>query len=161
MSDRGDVHSLSRYLLGKMLDHSDWQKDDPLPDLITPSDVDFVLDNNGSILFCELSSSAVEWRQVDRGQRWLYQSFLLDSLWHPKCSILCKHGVKPEDKRLIRTRIDVTSFQVMVFDYGDFRVSRVVDGNLNWQKFVKSWFQNPDGLRGNVIERSTVIAREC
>lgn len=146
----GGIHAPEAYALGKMLDHSGWA----LPRGITPCDFDVVFDNNGRIIFCELSSSIAAWEDVSVGQRWAYQSAIRKG---NHCAALCKHDVKPGDCKQINTRFDICLFQVMIYELQSFRVSRVIDGNNHWQAFVFGWFANPDGLRAEVISRSTVL----
>jgi hypothetical protein len=165
MIDAGEIRNIRRYLQSKLLDNSAWL--DIVGRKITPSDIDLVVDNGGKVLFCELSRTCSEWQELERGQRWLYQSVLLDSIKCPRCSILLRHNVDCDNNaatinelRKINTITDIVSFQAMIFVWGEFRVSRVVDGNEHWQAFVKAWFRNSDGLRGSVFEKSTVIQTE-
>lgn len=129
---RGGIHSEEAYALGKMLDHSAWSD---LPRKITPSDLDMAFDNDGKIIFGELSSSECEWQRLSRGQRLLYENAIKNS---PHCAVLCKHAVSLADGRPIDTRGDITSFQVMLYDYG-LVICPVFDGNDRWQKFILRW----------------------
>ena len=153
MTERGDIFAAEAYALGKMLDNSSWLKGDRvLRDNITPCDFDWVLDNNGAVLYAALESSIDQWRSMSIGQMRAYQAAIKKGV---HCAVICRHNVKPDERRKIDTRTDIVSFQVMVFELASFRISRVVDGNEHWQNFVFAWFRNPDGLRGEVIERST------
>ena len=139
MTNEGNIHSPEAYAQSKMLDHSGWYG--KLPRGSRPSDIDFVavkmvFDNNGSMLWGELSRSASEWGQLDYGQKWLYESAIKFS---PHCAVLCFHNA-PLDRK-IDTYRDVISFQPMVWDY-DFVAGRVYDGVENWHKFVNGWFKN-------------------
>ena len=149
----GAIYSEQAYALGKMLDNSSWQQGQKLRDGITPSDFDLVFDNMGAMLFCELSSNCDQWRLLEKGQRWAYQSAIKNN--RPHCAVICRHNVKLADLRQIDTRRDIVAFQVMAYDLAAFRISCVIEGNEHWQAFVLAWFQNADGLRGHVIERST------
>ncbi len=162
---RGSVFAEEAYAQGKMLDHSSWQRprdgDRPLPRSITPSDADMtvgeglfssipaVFDNRGNILFCELSSHAREWKEIQPGQLRLYEGLLRGN---PHCAVLCRHSVRPERKRKIDTRYDIESFHVRIFDHGFIELP-VVDGNQEWQSLVLRWYENP------VMMRRTIIAK--
>lgn len=150
----GDIFCEEAYALGKMLDHSSWAIGEKvLPRGITPSDFDLVFDNNGCVLFCELSSGASEWGEVSTGQCLTYKAAIRKGV---HCAVLCTHDVKVEYGRKIDTREDIISFQVMTFGWGSFWVSRVVEGSA-WPNFVFAWYRNPDGLRGHVLERSVML----
>jgi len=154
----GSIFSQEAYALGKMLDHSSWWRDPPkLPRGITPSDTDYppiplCFDNNGWVLWCELSSSFSAWHQVQTGQKWLYESILRNS---QHFGVLCQHNVRPEMQRPINTRYDIQSFQVMLWDFGYVR-SNVITGNGMWQKFVLSFYQpgQPEYIRRRIIGAS-------
>ena len=151
---RGRIFAEEAYALGKMLDHSGWQN---LPRKITPSDFDMIFDNDGAILFCELSSSSSEWKKLSAGQRWAYQSAIRYRVrWFPCLAVLCRHNLNPETGRKIDTMNDVIAFQVMLHDF-DFRVSRLIKGNEHWQKFVTAWFSNSSGLFGEILQRSSPL----
>src|SRR5262245_15408693 len=101
---RGAIYNEARYQLAKMFDHSCWLKGNRiLPRSITPSDVDAVLghqlsfipivfDNNKRMIICELSRSINEWRWLNAGQKWMYESLIYQ---HPHAAVLCKHDVDP------------------------------------------------------------------
>ena len=55
---RGGIYREAAYALGKMLNHSEWYG--KLARGITASDIDFVIDANGRIIFGELSSFCKE-----------------------------------------------------------------------------------------------------
>jgi hypothetical protein len=156
MTRRGAIFAEEAYAQGKMLENSSWNS--VLPRGITPSDTDMVFDNLGAIIHGELSSAVKEWTALARGQRWTYQSKIKHNACH--CAVLAHHNVKPEYGCKIDTLRDILTFQVMVFFWCDFRVSRIIEG-AHWQKFVTSWFRNPDGLRGEVFERGTTIPQEA
>ena len=118
MSDPGSIRLEQAYALGKMLDNSSWWRDEPkLPRGSTPSDTDYpmiplLFDNDGKILLCELSYDKAEWRELSKGTRWKYESLVHHT---HNFAVLCRHNVKAETGRLINTRYDVQSFQVMVW----------------------------------------------
>jgi hypothetical protein len=160
--ERGSIIWQEAYALGKMLDHSAWQRDEPrLPRQITPSDYDAVightgidgvagaLDNFGKVLLLEFSRSANDWREIGRGQRLLYQGLLQTG---PHCAVLCHHNIAPELGRKICTRWDVISIHLMLFDHG-----LVFDGPWNndtWQILVQRWFENALGIRRAILGHS-------
>ena len=111
MTQRGDIFSTPAYAQGKMLDHSGWK----LPRNITPSDVDMVIDNDGSIIYGELSSWCSHWAGIKEGQRRLYQNAIRDG---KHCAVLCRHSVKPEERRQIDTCYDIESFEAMFWEPG-------------------------------------------
>ena len=133
MTQRGDIFSTPAYAQGKMLDHSGWK----LPRNITPSDVDMVIDNDGSIIYGELSSWCSHWAGIKEGQRRLYQNAIRDG---KHCAVLCRHSVKPEERRQIDTCYDIESFEAMFWDFGPV-CSGVLDGNDGWQWFVRKWIE--------------------
>jgi hypothetical protein len=130
---RGSMFAPAAYALGKMLDHSGWKLDRG----ITPSDFDMAIDNDGSIMFCELSSWASRWAETKEGQRRLYRNAIRDG---KHCAVLCRHPVKPEEQRQIDSCYDIESFEVMFYDFGPV-YSGVLDGNAGWQWFVKKWIE--------------------
>lgn len=136
-----------------MLDHSDWlQGLWTMPRLITPSDVDMAMDNDGKILFCELSSSQSEWVKMGKGQRLLYRNFIFNSA---NLAVLCKHSVPTTRK--INTRKDFDSFQVMMYSSGNiyptgFQVTPVFKKEA-WEPFVKSWFSDARKCRTTCLEK--------
>lgn len=149
----GSVFSEEAYALGKMLDHSSWQDDVKMARGITPSDIDMAIDNNGQIMFCELSSQHRTWSAISEGQRRLYENCIKGAL---HCAVLCHHNVRPEEKRMINTRTDIAAFQVMVWDHAVI-YSNVVASNEHWQKFVLDWTNEGSGplkFRRQVIGNS-------
>jgi hypothetical protein len=170
MTLRGAIYAEDRYVLAKMLDHSCWQqgeqscweKDAPrLPRVITPSDLDtvfcrllndpmavpLIFDNDGCMIFAELSSNQDDWRLISTGQYKLYAG-LLGGGSH--CAMLCRHNIKPNDGKKICTRHNIISFQPMVWDYGPVISATVVSNSL-WQKFVFNWFTDPIQQRRRLI----------
>jgi hypothetical protein len=125
-----------------------------LPRGCFPSDIDFLFDNNGRMLFCEMDSDVDAWDNLSGAQLSVYQSAVRHG---EHCAALCKHNVV--DDRILDNLNDVASFQVMVWHWGSFRVSRIIDGSEQWKRFVCAWYTNPDGLRGNVIEHSAIVKR--
>lgn len=153
------------YALGKMLDHSGWNG--LLRDRITPSDIDIpgvpiFLDNNGAMIFADLTTSYQSWDKTLIGQRRGYEALCQ---WGPHCSVLCRHSVKPGMGRKINTLRDVEQFQVMVWDFqasrqargpSSFVLSPVYSGKW-WQAFVQHWVNYPDGpmrIRRKLLGRS-------
>ena len=115
MTERGNILVEEAYAQGKMLNHAAWCKGEwKMPRNITPSDIDFAIDNDGKVLFCELNSSESEWAKLGLGQRLLYRNLIFNSA---HLSVLCKHSV-PKTKK-INTRHDVESFQVLVYSTGN------------------------------------------
>jgi hypothetical protein len=158
---RGSIFNEEAYKLSKMLDHSSWQKGDQvLPRRITPSDIDmgflppdgagFNLDNNGNIIFGELTRGFANWLNVRYGQRRFYESCIGHS---QHCAALCQHNISIMDNRNIDTRSDIVAFQIMIFDFG-IVVTKPFVGNENWQRFVFQWFQDPVQLRRYLLGRA-------
>jgi hypothetical protein len=109
---------------------------------MTPSDNDWFLDAGGHVLFVEMSSSANTWLSVPRGQGRGYAAIIEGSRRH--CAALCRHNVPLSEGRLISSREDVVSFQLMLdFDFGGLRFSRVFVGNESWDRFVLRWCTDP------------------
>lgn len=119
-----------------MLDNSAWY----LPRGITPSDIDWCIDNTGEILVGEFSSSCELWEQVSSGQRKLYRAMVINGA----VAALCRHEV-PTDRQ-INTRDDVKSFQVMFGRDGTVGCSILYDGR-RWVRFVEEWFRDPGYLK--------------
>jgi hypothetical protein len=163
MSDAGDIYCEEAYALGKMLNHSAWQKgEQKLPRGITGSDIDAgyehslgafgsvpLFDNRGMILFLEFSRHEEKWENIKKGQRWVYEALIRQG---PHCAILCRHNVAPESGRKICTRHDVVSFQAMLNDHGVV-ISALNESNADWQKFVFEWFKNPLRVRRWLLGR--------
>lgn len=145
----GAILSEEAYALGKMLDHSAWQRGDRiLPRGITGSDIDFVLDNAGYEILGEMSRTANEWKEISSGQRRTYEDNIK---WGaPHVAVLCRHNVNLDERRTISPKLDVVSFQPMLCDYG-LVVGRVYEGNGLWQAFVESWFKDPIRLRRRLL----------
>jgi hypothetical protein len=155
--ERGKIYSLEAYAQSKMLDHSAWQTIEPrLPRRITASDMDalfihptsFNLDNNGSIIYGELTRGEPNWQVVRKGQRKLYEAAITSGL---HCAALCQHGVDKE--RQICTRTDIIAFQIMLYDFEPI-FCRPFIGNKNWQRFILRWFTNARELRRWLLGRS-------
>ena len=99
---RGKICCVSAYIQGKALDHSKWQ----LPGRKSLSDIDYVLDNNGYVLYFELARAwwPIGWDSVSPGQRWLYLSICRAS---EKCAVvLARHAVVSLEEA-IDTRNDI------------------------------------------------------
>lgn len=149
----GSIIDEQAYALGKMLDNSSWNG--LLTRHITPADIDIpdiplVFDNDGAIIFADLSRTFDDWQTALPGQRWLYQSVIKGSR---HCAALCKHSVRPEDRRLINTLTDVESFHIMVWD-NEAVMSPLWPGS-RWQEFVTTWVNLQDGpqrIRRRIIE---------
>lgn len=152
---KGSILWEGAYALGKMLDHSSWQKGErPLPRRVTPSDIDLafnptVIDNAGKIIFAELTRHFANWSNVSYGQRRMYESVTQHT---PHCAVLCKHSVSPDEHRQIDTRTDVESFQIMLYDCG-FVYCAPHFGNESWQGFVHAWFRDPLHCRRYLLGR--------
>jgi hypothetical protein len=141
--ERGKVFSEEAYALGKMLDHSSWQKGERrLPRRITPSDLDIpgvpmVFDAAGALIIGELSRSGATWDNLTKGQRWAYESYIRGTR---HCAVVCYHEIRPEEQRYIDTRHDMLAFQIMVDDFGVI-TSQLFKGNDRWQNFVFAWME--------------------
>jgi hypothetical protein len=92
-----------------MLDHSGWAS--ILPRKITPSDGDMILDNNGKILYVELSSRFCRWADLSEGQHRLYRN-LLHVGPSAVAAILAHHAI-PAEGVPINTVADIVEFTVM------------------------------------------------
>lgn len=140
---RGQIYHERNYLRSKLLDHSDWAA--MLPRRITPSDIDFVFDDDGRILLSELSSSISTWSGIKAGQRRLYES-MVKAGKGDIYAVLAHHA----DVETINTTKHIRSFQVMYLDNGHITFTGVRPGN-EWVPFVMAFYglnkkQNP-GLR--------------
>lgn len=167
VTDPGVIYNEAAYKQSKMLNHSSWQKGDRvLPRGITPSDIDmgflppdnssnFGLDNNGSVIFGELTRGFANWLNIRYGQRRFYEACIDHT---PHCAVLCQHNVPLSENRQIDTRIDIISFQVMLFDFGFVRCDPY-NGNENWQTFVFKWFEDPVWLRRFLLGRKVGMVR--
>jgi len=133
------VYAEDAYAQGKMLDHSQWLVGSRiLPRNITPSDVDFFIDDKGHVLFCELSSKYHSWEAIDRGQRLGYINIIKGT---KNLSILCKHCT-PKGKQ-VDTRNGIDAFQVLLpSDDGRELRTQTFFGNDRWQDFVFAWFDD-------------------
>lgn len=129
---RGRILNEEAYTRGKMLDHAGWS--DILPRLITPSDIDMVIDNAGRILFVEFSSKTCVWGHLARGQRLLYQN-VVKAGGGKQTAALCH--IKPEAGKQIDTVHDVIRFQVMYLKNGELEISPVMEGD-KWVDAVKA-----------------------
>lgn len=145
----GAILSEEAYALGKMLDHTAWQRGDRvLPRGITGSDIDFILDNAGFEIIGELSRTSAKWAEATSGQKRVYEGLIR---WGaPHVAVLCRHNVSPEERRAISPKLDVISFQPMLCDH-NLVVARVFEGNALWQAFVASWFKDPIRLRHRLL----------
>lgn len=136
MAKRGAIRQMDVYLQSKLLDHSPW--DGRLPRKITPSDIDIVFDNAGSLLFCELKlvapgDSGSFWN-LEVGQQRLFQS-LLEGTTH-QLAILY-HSTPPSIQ--IDTRNGINAFRIVTWE-GVPREQDVRPGK-DWPDYVESWFQ--------------------
>ena len=105
---KGQIHHIQAYAQGKMLDHKDWN----LPRNIKPSDIDMFIDNNGQLLFIELSSSKTAWQQIQDAQRKAYAAIV--AMGRGGCmAVLATHNV-PTDRQ-INTVKDINSFHLMMW----------------------------------------------
>lgn len=144
---RGAVFSEQAYAQGKMLDHSEWS----LPRKITPSDIDMCFDNDGRVLYCEISRHHSKWPELHIGQIKLYQAAVKST---QNLSVLCKHSVPAN--RQINTRSDIERFSVMV-DCGHFQVTPVFESG-RWRAFVDGWFKDPEAVFRYVVSESAPIS---
>ena len=132
MTKAGTIHSPEAFALGKMVDSSKWN----LPRGITPSDIDLVFDNAGDMLACELSRDTCVWSELPKGQRLVYERFVMNG-GARNLAAICKHNVAPSFGRRIDTRNDVVRFQIMVYVDGGLGHSEVRD---DWPHFVEQEF---------------------
>lgn len=137
----GSIIREEAYCLGKVLESSEWNG--LLRDHITPSDIDLIFDNRGAILYADFSINCDQWEQIRQTLRGQYLAYEAAIKHGPHCAVICKHSVKPDLLRKIRTLSDVERFQVMVWDFGPI-FSPVYDGTY-WQHFVLHWVNRTDG----------------
>jgi hypothetical protein len=153
-STAGRIIREEAYALSKMLDSSGWNG--LLRQKITPSDIDLMFDNDGSVLYVDFSITYDNWNdlgQALKGQRRAYESNIR---YGPHCAAVCKHSVTPEMGRRIDTFRDVDRFQAMIWDFEPV-LSPIFDGAL-WSTFVKVWVNERKGpLR---IRRSVLAPSE-
>ena len=159
---RGKIFAQQAYALGKMLDHSSWQKGERvLPRKVTGSDIDVpnvtVFDNQGLMIFCEFSRVCCSWNHdsIKVGQRLMYEGLIRHTA---HCAVLCKHTVDPDEGRAINTRLDVDSFQVMIWDFHTIK-GQICVGNDLWQKFVFDWFSS--AWEARKIRRQIALKYGC
>ena len=156
-SSGGHILVEQAYAQGKMLDHSSWQG--ILPRSITPSDGDAILDNNGLIMFWELSSHHAEWKSLDKGQRRLYENMVRGSNGLAIAVLLC-HDTPQHSA--IDTRAGIESFQVLFSQQSlvqkptwryetILRHSKVIKGSEYWQRFILGWYSNPVKLLSSLF----------
>lgn len=139
---RGNILVEQAYAQGKMLEHGGWNG--LLPRHITPSDADFIFDNRGNVIFCELSSSCSRWRELSIGQLLLYKSLCYEPTQHHHLSILLSHSVP--SSRKIDTRRDIETFQIMLQVGSTVKIVKEVykrDDGFNFDAVVDLWFSNP------------------
>lgn len=135
MTDRGDIICEQAYAQGKMLNHSGWNG--RLPRGITPSDVDMLLDDDGVILFIEISSQHKDWMELEIGQRKCYQNIVRGNQEH--MAALVTHSVPVSEK--IDTSRDFETVQCLLWTPDGFMLSEVKELNAAiWKKFVVQWF---------------------
>lgn len=150
-SGAGSIILEEAYALGKMVECSAWNG--LLRDHITPSDIDLCFDNNGSVIFVDLSVSYDRWDIALAGQRRMYAAIIAGG---PHCAVLAKHSVTPSLGRKIDSLHDIESFQAAVWDSG-FVKSPVWSGS-RWQEFVQAWVNTPDGpsrIRQRILSMGT------
>ncbi len=100
-----------------------------------------VCDNNGRILFIELSSKTARWDEIAVGQRRLYENICANS--RRQRAVLCH--VHTEPGREILTDEDVIAFSVMSLApdtplrSGGVTVSKVFAGEL-WLPFLRRFY---------------------
>jgi hypothetical protein len=133
------LHELA-YAKGKMLDHSKWD----LPRRIKPSDIDMCVDNDGDILFCEITSHANSWEDLDVGQRRLY----ISAIGNKHVAVLVRHNVIGQ--RQIDTINDVVSFEVMARQDDEVEFYKPV---CSWPDFITRWWNDAAGIRKYVLKQ--------
>lgn len=129
VAKRGEIYARAAYDQGKHLDHGGWK----LPRNITFSDIDAVGDNNGFVIFFELSSRTCDWDALDYGQRTLYWN-IIRSTRH--VAVLCKHHV-PVD-RDIRTWCDIDEACLRWSHKGEDKRTQL--SFSEFYEFVARWF---------------------
>lgn len=136
----GSVILQEAFALGKMHESSGWRG--LLRDGCIPSDIDLYFDNNGMIIFVDLSSSYDRW-DSPRTLTGQLRGYLSAIRCGPHCAALCKHSVTPEMNRKIDTLRDIETFQIMIWDF-ELVYSPIYDGAY-WQNFVIAWMNDPKG----------------
>lgn len=154
MSERGGIRNFEAYARGKMLDHSAWQKGGVrLPRLITPSDIDAVIDSAGWVLFWEISSAHADWSGIPRGQTLLFENAIFQTT---NCAVVCRHSVPLSEARPIDTRHDISAFQAMVYaPHCGLVRTQVFEGNNIWQRFVLAWAHNAKKTHSGCVENAS------
>lgn len=138
---RGSIRDRAAYIREKMIDHSGWNG--VLPRAITPSDIDAVLDNDGAILFIEMSGATSDWNEYPDGQHRLYRNLVRNGGGR-QLSVLCKHTTEPGKD--IDTLRNVTEFTVIYRSEDDVMAVdglqyRTYVGNSAWREFVVQFFR--------------------
>lgn len=145
MSDSGGkILCEQAYAQGKMLDHSSWK----LPRGITPSDIDMYIDNDGRLIFAELSSSKKRWTEISQGQ-WRGYRNIIKGTRH--VAILLNHNVPANTQ--INTRTDIRFCQLLMWNDG-FYTSNVYAGSV-WVKIVDLWFKDSDKAIRRITHSAT------
>ena len=122
---------------GKMLNNIAWRKH--LPRNITPSDIDFAIDNNGIILIVEFSSQTDRWDDLKRGQRLLYENLVWAGCGNIKAALAF---IRPQPGVQIDTVRDVISFSLMCRQHGEIVKSQTFSGK-HWQEAVVELIRLP------------------
>lgn len=111
-------------------------------------------DNNGKVIFVELSSEHSHWKDMAHGQRLLYENCIRGTV---HCAVLCKHSVPAG--RQIDTRNDVERFEPMLYVRGRIIVCRMSEyggNNDGWDMFVTAWFDNPLRVRNDLLAKQLI-----
>lgn len=155
---KGSILVEQAYAQGKMLDSSGWFG--VLPRGITPCDIDHVFDNNGHMIFLEITSQWRTWEEFKEhcfGQWSVYKSLVIFGQSR-HVSVLWFHAIPINVQ--INTFRDCESFSVMWMQCHDDRkrmtVSPAVGGD-KWPGFVKLWFSD----RAKLYERLGEMDSEC
>ena len=136
-SQPGRIYCEQAYAQGKMLDSSGW--DGFLPRGITPSDIDHVFDNNGQMIFMEVTSRFATWEELESenlGQWLLYRNLIL-SCRRPSVAVLWLHDT-PHNLQIDTLR-GCVSFSVLSLCRGDLHRTTPLSGD-RWPDFVWAWF---------------------
>lgn len=132
------INNVQGYLRSKLLDNSAWLR--VLPRGMIPGDMDFVIDNDGNLLFAEIKEGneweVANWDHVGYGQRRVYESIVRAGRGR-QTAVLCLVE-RPPQGTMIDTLKDVFSFQVMTYQDGEPVVQPARPGP-EWLAFVQGW----------------------
>lgn len=111
-----------------MLDHSAWNG--KLKNGRSFSDIDMMLDCNGTVLLIELKLNSPRWYDLPTGQRRAYDNLV--KAGNGKVIVACAK-ITPSPDKPVNTLTDIESFQVKTHK----ELSQILPGSV-WEKFVLS-----------------------